>query len=193
MREQGLAYALVCTTILTAGAAVAAGAAGDAANLAGTRSCRMCHSREAASWQEGPHAKAIGTLSGAEAKAVAAKLGVKNPALSGKCLKCHSTAYWWSEEVKTDKVAVEDGVSCESCHGAGKNYKPKAVMESRDASIRNGLVHPATKMCAECHNEQSPAWNPERYTTRDGKKVGFDAEQAWVKIKHPDPRKAGKK
>ena len=40
--------------------------------------------------------------------------------------------------------------------GAGKNYKSKTVMEDRAKSIENGMVYPATKNCALCHNEQSP-------------------------------------
>jgi hypothetical protein len=31
-------------------------------------------------------------------------------------------------------------------------------------------------------------WKPDRYTTKDGRKVGFDAELAYEKIKHPNPR-----
>ena len=80
--------------------------------------------------------------------------------------------------MKTEKIAVEEGVVCESCHGPGKGYKSKKIMSDREKSIEGGMIYPATKSCVLCHNDQSPTWNPEKYTTKDGKKVGFDAEQA---------------
>jgi hypothetical protein len=158
----------------------------------GTKLCSMCHKKEDAGnqfgkWQEGPHAKAHELLGTAEAKEAGAKVGVDDPQNSGKCLKCHSTAYVWSEELKAEKVPVEDGVTCESCHGPGKNYKSKSVMEDREQCIANGMVYPATKSCTRCHNDTSPTWKPDRYTTKDGEKVGFDVEQAFEKIKHPNP------
>ena len=180
---------------LAAGIALASGSAfaeaRDAALYAGTKSCSMCHKKaetgdQAGVWKASPHAKAFETLATPEAKAAGAKAGVDDPQKSGKCLKCHSTAYNWTETVQTDTIPVEDGVSCESCHGPGKNYKAKAVMENRDEAVKNGMVYPATKSCQLCHNEQSPNWKADRYTTKDGKKVGFDPEQAFEKIKHPD-------
>lgn len=164
----------------------------DASLYTGVKLCGMCHKKDdsgnqLAKWQAGPHAKAFATLATPEAKAAGAKLGVDDPQKSAKCLKCHSTAYNWTEQVQTDKIAVEEGVTCESCHGPGKNYKSKTVMESRDESIKNGMVYPATKSCALCHNDKSPSWNPERYTTKDGKKVGFDVDAAFKKIEHPNP------
>jgi hypothetical protein len=129
----------------------------------GTKSCAMCHKKadtgdQFGKWQSSPHAKTYEMLASPEAKAAGAKVGVAEPQKSGKCLKCHSTAYNFTEEVKADttKVLVEDGVSCESCHGPGKNYKSKAVMEDQKKCIEGGMIHPATDSCTLCHNEQSP-------------------------------------
>ena len=167
----------------------------DATLLVGLKSCAMCHKKadsgdQFGKWQSSPHAKAYEMLAGPEAKAAGAKVGVAEPQKSGKCLKCHSTAYSFTEEVKADttKVIVEDGVTCESCHGPGKNYKAKATMEDQKLSIAGGMISPATASCTLCHNDQSPSWKADRYTTKDGKKVGFDPEQAYEKIKHPDPK-----
>ncbi|MEI7437162.1 MAG: cytochrome c family protein [bacterium] len=171
----------------------------DASLYIGTKTCAMCHKKAEGGnqfgiWQASPHAKAIESLGTPEAKAMGAKVGVADPQKSGKCLKCHSTAYNFTEELQVKavgeaaaKVAVEDGVTCESCHGPGKNYKAKTVMADRAQSIAGGLIYPAAKSCTLCHNDQSPAWKADRYTTKDGKKVGFDPEQAYEKIKHPDP------
>lgn len=174
-------------------------AAEDPALYAGIKSCAMCHKKaetgdQFAKWQASKHAAAYTVLASEEAKAAAAKLGITDPQKSGKCLKCHATAYNFTEELQvkaedggTAKVVVEDGVTCESCHGPGKNYKSKTVMQDHAACIANGMVYPATKNCERCHNDQSPTWKADRYTTKDGKKTGFDVEQAVKKIEHPNP------
>jgi nitrate/TMAO reductase-like tetraheme cytochrome c subunit len=172
---------------------VIGGGSSEAADFAGIKSCKMCHKKadtgdQFTKWQASPHAKAYEMLASPEAKAAGAKVGVDDPQKSGKCLKCHATAYNLTEQaVQSDKLAVEDGVTCESCHGAGAGYKAKAVMEDRQKSIEGGLVYPATKSCTNCHNDQSPSWKADRYTTKDGKKVGFDVDQAFESIKHPNP------
>lgn len=164
-----------------------------AGDFVGIKSCKMCHKKadtgdQFSIWQAGPHAKAYETLGTEASKAAGAKVGVADPQHSAKCLKCHSTAYNWTETAQAEKITVEEGVSCESCHGAGSGYKSKETMESRDKSIAGGMVYPATKNCVKCHNSESPSWNPERYTTKDGKKVGFDVDLAFEKIKHPNPK-----
>lgn len=168
-------------------------AAGDAAKLIGTKKCAMCHKKEATGnqfgkWQSMNHAHAYEVLATEEAKAVGAKLGIDDPQTSGACLKCHSTAYFFTETLQNEAVALTDGVSCESCHGPGADYKKKSVMESREESIANGMVYPAKeKSCTLCHNDTNPTWDPERYTLPSGEKTGFDVNQAYEKIKHERP------
>lgn len=167
----------------------------DASLYTGLKSCRMCHRKDNignqfAAWEEGPHAKTHEMLGSEEAKAVAKKLGIEDPQKNGKCLKCHATAYSFTEEVQTDVIDVGQGVVCESCHGPGKNYKKKSVMKDTEKACAAGLIKPATKNCARCHNETSPTWKADRYTKKDGTKVGFDVEQAYEKIKHPRPKSA---
>ena len=176
---------------LLAGAAMAAER--DASLLVGVKSCKMCHKKpeegeQFTKWQESGHAKAVERLGTPEAKAVGAKLGIDNPQTSGKCLSCHSTAYNMTEAVATTEVPVEEGVSCESCHGPGKNYKKKETMKDRQASIAAGMIHPPSDSCKQCHNDKSPTWKADRYTLKDGSKAGFDYEQAYEKIKHPKPK-----
>ena len=166
----------------------------DASLYVATKSCKMCHKKEEAGaqfakWEERAHRKAYETLAGAESKAVAAKLGIDDPQTSGKCLKCHSTAYNMTEERQVEVINVEHGVTCQSCHGPGKNYKKKEIMKDRAAAVEAGLVFPATDHCTVCHNDSSPTWDPERYTRADGTKTGFDVDLAFEKIKHPVPEK----
>ena len=108
----------------------------DAANYVGVKTCAICHKKEDcgnqfAKWQAGPHAKAFETLGTPAAKEVGKKLGVDNPQTSGKCLKCHSTAYNFTEAVASEKIKPEDGVVCESCHGPGKKYMTRARWKTK--------------------------------------------------------------
>jgi len=169
---------------MTAGAVLVSGAFADGrdpANYVGVKTCGICHKKDEsgnqlAKWQASPHAKAFETLGTPAAKEAAKKLGIDDPQKSGKCLRCHSTAYNFTEAVATEKIKVEDGVVCESCHGPGKKYMAKSVMEDRAKAIENGLVHPATQSCKLCHNEQSPTFK------------GFDEKTYVEKIAHPDPK-----
>lgn len=178
--------------LLGCGAAVAA----DPADYVGVKSCKICHKSpekgdQFGVWSKTAHAEAYTKLASPEAKAAGEKVGVADPQTSAKCLKCHSTAYNFSEVAPAadSKVTLEEGVSCESCHGAGKNYKAKEVMTDKAAAKAAGLMDPGDQNCVKCHNEESPSWKADRYTTKDGKQVGFDLEQAFEKIKHPLPKK----
>jgi hypothetical protein len=177
------------------GVAMAAGSYAnerDATNYVGVKACGICHNKaetgkQVEVWKASPHAKAFDVLGTPEAKEAGKKAGVEDPQKSGKCLQCHATAYNFTETIATEKIKPEEGVSCESCHGPGKKYMAKSVMEDREKAIAAGMVYPASKSCQLCHNERSPSWKADRYTTKDGKKAGFDFEQAFEKIKHPNP------
>ena len=132
----------------------------------GAAKCKMCHNKpekggQYASWAAGPHAKAMQSLKGDEAK---------NP----KCLKCHSTAASVDQGLVAS-ITVEEGVSCESCHGAGSLYKVATIMKDKTAAMAKGLIMPDEKVCKKCHNEQSPNYK------------GFNFKEYSAKIAHDDP------
>lgn len=167
----------------------------DPANYVGVKSCKICHKSpekgdQFGVWSQSAHSQAYARLASPEAKAAGEKLGVADPQTSTKCLKCHSTAYNFSETppAADSKVTLEEGVSCESCHGPGKDYKSKEVMSDKAASVAAGLIIPGSLNCVKCHNEESPSWKADRYTDKDGNPVGFDLEKAFEKIKHPAPK-----
>ncbi|MCE9615281.1 MAG: cytochrome c family protein [Lentisphaerae bacterium] len=192
MSKMGWGLRLMIGCGVMAGAVMAQAADRDAANYAGTKMCGICHKKAESGdqlgvWQKSPHAKAFETLGTPEAKEAAAKLGIDNPQASGKCLKCHSTAYNFTETLAATKIKPEEGVTCESCHGPGKNYMKKEIMQDQAKSIAAGLVHPATDSCTLCHNDQNPTWKADRYTKADGTTTGFDVDQAVKKIEHPNP------
>jgi Cytochrome c554 and c-prime len=173
-------------------------------NFVGSKKCKMCHNKvkeggQYKIWLETQHAKAFESLASEEGLKAAKAAGVEDPQKSGKCLKCHSTAYDGKEAITT-KLAVkkstgvaylkvEEGVGCESCHFAGADYKKKKTMKDYDLSVSKGLNPEPKKMCVTCHNDESPFWDTTRYKLADGKTAGFDYEQAWEKIKHMRPEK----
>ncbi len=160
----------------------------------GSKKCRICHNAPVKGkmhdiWSESKHAHAYQTLLTEEAKQAAKKLGIDEPQKSGECLRCHATTYGLGKKPVTEKAKVEEGVGCESCHGAANDYSNLTIMGEREKAIAAGLIYPAKDVCTKCHNAESPTWNPERYTDKDGNKVGFDFEVLWEMIKHTIPEK----
>lgn len=135
----------------------------------GAKKCKMCHNKPAtgaqfAQWEKTPHATAFNRLKGAEQK-------------DPKCLKCHATAA--SAKAGTlGMLTMQEGVSCESCHGPGADYFQTAIMKSKEKSIANGLIIPNEKLCKTCHNAESPHYK------------GFDFAAYMKKVMHPNPAAA---
>jgi len=146
----------------------------------GAKRCAMCHKtakvgKQHPLWEASKHAQAYETLASEEAQKIGAELGI-DPQQSGQCLRCHATAYWFSEEPVSMGISVEEGVSCESCHGPGKDYMTMSVMKDREAAVAAGLLDADEQTCLKCHNEESPTFRP------------FDFAESSEKIKHPIPR-----
>jgi len=146
----------------------------------GVDSCKMCHKKEEkgnqyGSWQNSKHAHAYHMLASDKAKEIAAAKGIGNPQESAECLKCHVTAYGVDASLLDKKYKVDDGVGCESCHGAGKDYKNIKIMKDPEQAKANGLIVPDKGVCEKCHNEESPTFK------------GFDFEARFAQIAHPNP------
>lgn len=166
------------------------------AKYLGARACKNCHRAEKkgdqyTKWTKARHADAYKTLKTPEAVEVAAKLGIKEPHKSGKCLKCHVTAYGVEKKRLARKFKHSDGVQCESCHGPAEKHR-KARIAAAMKATGGGEGVPDTaltlppgeivakveeKVCVGCHNPESPSY------------VEFDFEEFKKKIAHPDPRK----
>ncbi|MFQ6113890.1 MAG: cytochrome c family protein [bacterium] len=152
----------------------------------GVATCKACHLTKKSGaqykiWQKSAHAKAYETLKTPAAKEFAKKAGIEDPLKSEKCLKCHVTAFGVDEKLKGAKLTMEEGVSCESCHGPGSGYKGKKVMtdiyEGKVEGAKYGLVQPTEEVCVTCHNEESPSYKKFKYAERV------------AKIAHPVPKK----
>ncbi|HMB68595.1 MAG TPA: cytochrome c family protein [bacterium] len=155
------------------------------AEYIGAKKCSMCHKKaedgeQFKIWSESAHAKAFETLASEEAKAEAAKHGIEDPQAAPECLKCHATAFAVMDDLENQKITLEEGVSCESCHGAGSNYYKKATMEGITAGEIDGasvgLVHPDEAMCKTCHTPEGNSFFKE-----------FNFEERVAKIAHPIP------
>jgi len=149
----------------------------------GVESCVMCHKTEKQGsqlsiWENSAHSKAFVTLQTDTANQIAMAKGFSEPAAkTWECLKCHVTGYNLDATMLGKKFKVEDGVQCETCHGAGSAYKEMKVMKDKNLSIQNGLIvhENLEEFCVSCHNNESPTF------------VKFDFSEAWEKIKHNIP------
>ncbi len=145
-----------------------------AQSYTGMKVCGACHKGEKnhkvlEKWQSTKHATAFETLKSEESKKIAKKMGIDDPTTADACLKCHVT-----NGGKGKGVKMEDGVSCEACHGPGSDYKSKAVMEDRATAVKKGLILGSNdaSLCKKCHNPESPTYKK------------FDYAADWGKIKH---------
>lgn len=154
----------------------------------GVQVCAMCHKTakqggQFQKWEASKHSQAFKVLLTAEAEKVAKAHGVKSkPSEAPECLECHVTAYNAPASLIGPKFSKQDGVQCETCHGAGNDYKAMSIMKDRKKAVENGLIllsvkdGSAQKKCEECHNKKSPTFK------------GFDFNKMWAQIAHPIPK-----
>ncbi len=136
--------------------------------LLGVSSCSasVCHGggelgkpfSEATTWRSlDPHARAYDTLLSQQSQAMAKILwSDKTPAHEASlCLKCHVNSDYDLSRPTFRKV---DGVGCESCHGAAKDWlKPHYRANWKDADRQAlGLtdtkgLHGRANVCVKCH------------------------------------------
>lgn len=131
----------------------------------GTRTCGMCHNSELKgrmydAWDTTSHATAYATLASAEARTIAEGMDIEDAQQDSTCLKCHVTGYGLPA---TDRYSVEEGVTCEACHGPGEHYDHIKVMTKPDLYEQNGMIVPDEELCVTCHNQESPTYKEFKY------------------------------
>lgn len=156
------------------------------AKYIGAKACGMCHKSgkggtSFAIWEKTAHAKAYQTLLGDAAKKVAKEKGLKvAPNEAPECLKCHVTGGGTAKNVEAS-FKKEEGVGCETCHGAGSAFKMAHMGGEKDRAKSKslGMIIPAKdeKGCITCHNAESPTFK------------GFKFDEMWAKIDHAKPAK----
>jgi hypothetical protein len=173
--------AAMLLTVFAVGSAVAADHA-----FTGAAKCKTCHNKPAEGaqydqWMSTKHAKAFAVLASDESKAIAKEKGIADPQTADACLKCHVTGHGAAAALLGEKYAKTDGVTCESCHGAGGDYYKMTVMKDIAAGKVDmasvGMIKPAKETCVKCHNAESPTFK------------AFNYEEAVKKVAHPKPAK----
>jgi hypothetical protein len=90
----------------------------DPAAIVTAESCGECHIAEAEVWKKSPHATGFKTLHRKKNAAdIAERMGFSLIKRDSLCLSCHFTT-----TVKNGQLRAVAGVSCESCHGAGREW-----------------------------------------------------------------------
>lgn len=146
----------------------------------GAAKCKMCHNSAKVGyqykiWSESLHSKAFETLKNQKSMDYAKAHNIADPTKDATCLKCHSTAGTLDKNL-IETITVEEGVSCESCHGPGSAYKAMNIMKNRELAVKNGMLIPDQKTCEKCHNKENPFFKP------------FDYQASLKKIAHPIPK-----
>lgn len=136
-----------------------------AAEYVGAKKCKACHIKQFKSWQKTGMAESFEKLKAgvsADAKKKAGMDPDKDYTTDAGCLKCHTTGYGKPGGFTTiDATPDLAGVQCESCHGAGSEYRDmmKKNKEYKIADIKAvGLIVPSENEagCMECHGEGNP-------------------------------------
>jgi hypothetical protein len=174
---------IVTAAMLVTTFAVGSAMAADHA-FTGATKCKTCHNKPAEGaqydqWLSTKHAKAFEALATDAAKAAAKAKGIDDPQTADACLKCHVTGHGAAAALLGEKYNKAEGVTCESCHGAGGDYYKMTVMKDIAAGkvemASVGMIKPTKETCVKCHNEESPTFK------------GFNFEEAVKKIAHAKP------
>lgn len=147
------------------------------AKYVGSKTCGMCHKTEKQGqqlkiWSDSKHSQAYKTLLTPKADEIAKAKGGKKAIETPACLKCHV-----GDNALVESAFKADGVQCETCHGAGSEYKAMAVMKNKEEAKKKGLIVPdGEKFCVTCHNAEV---HP---------KPEFKYSEMWKKIAHATPK-----
>ncbi len=109
----------VLTAAITLTLPSRAASAIDASKVIGPNACAECHKEEAEAWKHTHHFTTFKAMPRSkDARAIANKLGIKRIKSDSLCLNCHFTT-----QVVNKRNEPITGISCESCHAAGKDWE----------------------------------------------------------------------
>lgn len=142
-------------------------AASDPTKIVGPNACAECHKQEVEAWKLSHHFQTFRDLPrDDDAKKIADRMAVRRIKSDSLCSNCHYTV-----QKKDDKADAVAGISCESCHGAGRDWikvhsgysgkkaetETKAEKDQRwklaetKGMIRVGAIYQLAKNCYGCH------------------------------------------
>ena len=191
-----LRKAVACAGVGAAvGAAVPATAIADGEYLGvGSCSSPVCHGavsqrdgtrvlqNEYFTWSEhDAHAGAYDLLTNRQSQRIAANLGLGNAHEADVCLDCHATNV--PAAARGERFQIDDGVSCEACHGAAKDW-----IETHDDrgvahadNVARGLValdEPVVRaqLCTSCHVAAPDRFVTHRIMAAGHPRTGFELD-----------------
>lgn len=138
--------------------------------IEGPKECKECHESSYSSWARSHHATTFFDMPKSdEAKEIAKKMGIKRIKSDSDCMRCHFTV---QKKVDVKLVSIT-GTSCESCHGAAKDWmgvhsdyggkdvkaeeeSPEHKKERYRKSVAAGMIRPGdlyaiAQNCYDCH------------------------------------------
>jgi len=130
--------------------------------------CGECHKLEYAAWSESRHATQFSDLHQTEqAQGILDRMGYRLAKRESLCLRCHYTTV-----IQRNQPRAQSGVSCESCHGAGRDWitvhndyagaehdtesadhRSERITRAIDAGMLrpSGDLYSVAANCFECH------------------------------------------
>ncbi|MEJ2374121.1 MAG: cytochrome c family protein [Pseudolabrys sp.] len=186
LTKRGWAESILAVFLLLA-PGMGTAAAIDAKLVIGPSKCAECHKKEAAIWQHTHHYTTFRNLPhDKDARPIAKKMGVRRMKSDSLCMNCHFTV-----QNQNGKLKAIAGISCESCHGAAKNWnkvhsnfsgkkegqETKAEIAARWAKseaagmIRPKMIYRLAENCFNCHVVPN-----EKLVNIGGHKAGSDFE-----------------
>ncbi len=135
--------------------------------IVGPNACAECHKKTTEIWKKSHHATTFKKMPRSkEARKIANKMKIKRIKSESLCLTCHFTT-----QIKRKKKKPIAGISCESCHSAGKDWEKvhsefsgkteKTESKAEEAKrwkkaeklgmIRPAAIYKLAKNCYSCH------------------------------------------
>ncbi len=115
----------------------------------GAAACKECHKSESKHWTKTGHAHAMDVLE-------------DNPAADPSCTTCHATPMAMGPTERTGAFRTDEGVGCESCHGAGGEHVKQPTAQN---IVGLGETCPECVIegiCTSCHTMKwDPSWQLE--------------------------------
>ena len=123
----------------------------------GSARCGECHGlqingNQQQVWENSKHSKAYKILSSDKSTEYTKKNNLEAGVTNKICLRCHTTDSFLEGPPKLSSFNIDEGVGCETCHGAGSKYSANDVMKSGQLFREYGGSKSNETTCLKCHN-----------------------------------------
>jgi hypothetical protein len=127
------------------------------------------------------HARAYNVLAGEQSQRIAKNLGIADPTKAKICLDCHTHNV--PAALRGERFRLDDGVSCEACHGASGRWLQSHVQDgaTHADNLKAGL-YPASdplnraQLCLSCHFGNSDRFVTHRMMGAGHPRMAFELD-----------------